>query len=90
MKARQLESSRILGLTHQNGQNIGWSLSLDINVVHFNDFIANVNQTGTIGRTAMHNSSDNDLARLLVCLNCGALREIERDSRLMLPATTRN
>lgn len=59
---------------YQNRQHIVGRLALHIDAVHLNHLVADVNQSRPIGRSAVHDARNDDFARFLVRLDCGALQ----------------
>lgn len=60
-------------IAHQNLQHIAGRFALHVDVVDLDDLVTHVDQPGSIGRPAVHNSRDDDLARFLIGFDCGAL-----------------
>lgn len=59
--------NKIEAATYQYFKNTIRSLSLDADAVDLANFVADVNEAGSIGRTAMHYSRYHDLAGDLAC-----------------------
>lgn len=59
---------------YQNHENIVWCFSLHIYPVHLDNFVADVNQTGSISGTAMHDARNYYFPSFFIRLDCRALR----------------
>lgn len=51
---------------YQYGEHIAWRLALHVDAVHLDDLVAHVYQARSICCAAVHNSSYNYFARLLI------------------------
>lgn len=60
--------------THQNRKNIVWRFSLNIDSVHFNDFVADVDEARPVSGPAVHDTRDYYLSCFLVGFNGCALK----------------
>lgn len=56
-------------VSYQYGEHVAWRLALHIDAVDLDDLVADVYQARSIGSAAVHDASNDDLARLLIRLD---------------------
>ena len=68
--------------TYQDLEHVVWRLANDVDPVHFDHLVARVDEARTVRRPAVHHARDHDLARLLVRLDRGSLRNANSSASL--------
>lgn len=59
---------------YQYDENIVWCFSFHIYSIHLDDFVADMNQTGSISSAAMHDARNYYLSSFLIGFDSGTLQ----------------
>lgn len=71
-------------MLYQYGEHVAWRLALHIDAVDLDDLVADVYQARSIGSATVHDSSNDDLARLLIRFD-GCTLKVEKELLKTLP-----